>query len=163
MSPSESGSKLETASAGSGSGDGPVPSSELEGNEPSSSQGMGSGVWKNAFFEKLCQVKTFGDFACSTRYTHHPNPGLEVAGSLVPLPLVERDASMIKSKCEQGPFGRGDNMGMNESVKKVWQLDDSYFRCSNPAWPAFLDTVLRETTQKLGMYVQIHSSPRLLL
>lgn len=105
------------------------------------------------FFEKLGDIETFGDFACMTRYSHHINPGLQVAGSLIPLLLVDRDASTIKSKCEQAPFGRGDDTVVDRSVRRTWQLDAGHFRCSNPAWPAFLDSVLRETVQKLGMYV----------
>lgn len=116
---------------------------------------MGSKAWKKEFFDNLRGIKTFGDFACMTRYSDHINPGLEVAGSLIPFPLVTRDAETIKSKCEQAPFGRGDDTVVDVSVRKTWQLDASLFRCSNPAWPAFIDTVLRETVQKLGMYVLV--------
>ena len=120
---------------------------------------MGSKMWKKEFFDKLSKIKTFGDFACTTRYTYHPNPGLEVAGSLIPLPLVERDASTIKSKCEQAPFGRGNDTVVDVSVRKTWQLDASLFGCSNPAWASFLDTVLHDVVQKLGMYVLVVSNP----
>lgn len=116
---------------------------------------MGSKMWKKEFFDKLSNIKSFGDFACTTRYPQHVNPGLEVAGSLIPLPLMERDASTIKSECEQAPFGRGDDTVVDQSVRKTWQLDASLFRCSNPAWAAFLDTVLCDIVQKLGMYVPI--------
>lgn len=116
---------------------------------------MGSKMWKKEFFDKLSNIKSFGDFACTTRYPQHVNPGLEVAGSLIPLPLMERDASMIKGECEQAPFGRGDDTVVDQSVRKTWQLDASLFRCSNPAWSAFLDTVLCDIVQKLGMYVPI--------
>lgn len=150
MAPWESDTELGSDESGS---DETTPPPRVGALVASSPEEMGPTKWKNDFFEKISTIKTFGDFACSTRYSQHINPGLEVAGSLIPLPLVERDASTIKSKCEQAPFGRGDDTVVDESVRKTWQLDAGLFRCSNPAWTAFLDTVLRETVQKLGMYV----------
>ncbi|KAG8162497.1 hypothetical protein KVR01_008262 [Diaporthe batatas] len=156
-------SETELGSDESGSDDETTPPSGAGAVVAQSSETMGSKKWKNEFFEKLGNIKTFGDFACSTRYPQHINPGLEVAGSLIPLPLVERDASTIKSKSEQAPFGRGDDTVVDESVRKTWQLDAGRFRCSNPAWAAFLDTVLRETVQKLGMPKSVRAVPWKLL
>lgn len=146
-------SDTEAGSSASGSDDECTPTSGPGDVDAQSPQKMGFKTWKQEFFNRLSEIKTFGDFACMTRYSHHINPGLEVAGSPIPLPLVTRDADTIKSKCEQAPFGRGDDTVVDESVRKTWQLDPSLFRCSNPAWPAFLDTVLQEAVQKLGMYV----------
>ncbi|KAG6360927.1 hypothetical protein INS49_011995 [Diaporthe citri] len=144
-------SDTEAGSSISGSDDECTPTSGPGDVDAQSPQKMSFKTWKQEFFNRLGEIKTFGDFACMTRYSHHINPGLEVAGSLIPLPLVTRDADTIKSKCEQAPFGRGDDTVVDESVRKTWQLDSSLFRCSNPAWSAFLDTVLQETVQKLGM------------
>lgn len=146
-------SNTESGSNGSGSDEECTPTSGAEDVGGQIPQKMGFKTWKDEFFNKLDGIKTFGDFACVTRYPRHINPGLEVAGSLIPLPLVSRDADTVKSKCEQAPFGRGDDTVVDVSVRKTWQLDASLFRCSNPAWAAFLDTILQETVQKLGMYV----------
>ncbi|KAI3391104.1 hypothetical protein diail_7955 [Diaporthe ilicicola] len=161
MSPWESDTDVEAS--GSGSDDESTFSSGSGDVDAQSSKKMNSKTWKQEFFDRLGDIKTFGDFACMTRYSTHINPGLEVAGSLIPLPLVDRDASTIKSKCEKAPFGRGDNTVVDESVRRTWQLDASLFRCSNPAWPAFLDTVLREAVQKLGMPEGVRASPWKLL
>lgn len=139
-------------SSGSGSVNECTPTSVPGDVDTQAPQKMDFRQWKQEFFNRLGDIKTFGDFACMTRYSHHVNPGLEVAGSLIPLPLVSRDADEIKTKCEQAPFGRGDDTVVDVSVRKTWQLDASLFRCSNPAWAAFLDTVLCEAVQKLGMY-----------
>lgn len=85
-----------------------------------------------------------------TKYSQHINPGVEVVGSLIPLPLVERDASTIKSKADDAPPGHGDDTVADGSGRKDWQVD---FRCSNPHWPAILDSILSDTFRKLGMYV----------
>lgn len=144
----------DTASSRSDSDEESTPPSGT-GDVKSHYPNLGSNMWKKEFFDKLGNIKSFGDFACTTRCTQHVNPGLEVAGSRIPLPLMERDASTIKSECEQAPFGRGDDTVVDQSVRKTWQLDASLFRCSNPAWSAFLDTVLCDVVQKLGMYVSI--------
>lgn len=144
-------SDTEVESNGSGSDQECTPTSGPGDIGAQSPQNVDFKTWKQEFFNKLGDIKTFGDFACMTRYPQHINPGLEVAGLLIPLPLVPRDVDTIKSKCEQAPFGRGDDTVVDVSVRKTWQLDDSLFRCSNPAWSAFLDTVLQETVQKLGM------------
>lgn len=145
----------ETESSESGSVEECTPTSEAGTVDADGTQVISSKAWKKDFFDRLGDIKTFGDFACMTRYSRHINPGLEVAGSLVPLPLVTRDADAIKAQCEQAPFGRGDDTVVDESVRKTWQLDASLFRCSNPAWPAFLDTVLQEAVLKLGMCVLV--------
>lgn len=144
-------SDTEVGSSGSGSDDECTPTSVPADVDTQAPQKIGFKEWKQEFFNRLGEIKTFGDFACMTRYSQHINPGLEVADSLIPLPLVSRDADTIKSKCEQAPFGRGDDTVVDVSVRKTWQLDASLFRCSNPAWAAFLDTVLCEAVQKLGM------------
>lgn len=153
MSPWESDTEAESSE--SGSVEECTPTSEAGNVDARSTQVTSSKAWKKEFFDRLADIKTFGDFACMTRYSHHINPGLELAGSLVPLPLVTRDADAIKAQCEQAPFGRGDDTVVDVSVRKTWQLDASLFRCSNPAWPAFLDTVLQEAVQKLGMCVLV--------
>lgn len=151
-------SDTEVGSSGSGSDDECTPTSVPGNVDTQAPQKISFKEWKQEFFNRLGEIKTFGDFACMTRYSHHINPGLEVAGSLIPLPLVSRDADTIKSKCEQAPFGRGDDTVVDVSVRKTWQLDASLFRCSNPAWQAFLDGVLSEAVQKLGMYAHPGSS-----
>lgn len=109
--------------------------------------------WKADLLRSLKAVKTFGNFSYMKQHDIYTNPGLEVAESLIPLPLVTRDAENIKAVSQQAPFGRGDETVVDTTVRKTWELNTGQFRCSNPRWKAYLDSLLQEATKNLGMYV----------
>ncbi|RYP23854.1 hypothetical protein DL765_000931 [Monosporascus sp. GIB2] len=109
-------------------------------------------AWKAELLRSLKAIKTRGDFACQINRESFVNPGLEAAGSLIPLPLIARDAEAIKSHSQQAPFGRGDQTLVDTSVRKTWELSTEKFRCSNPAWNSYLNTLLQEAAESLGMH-----------
>ncbi|RYP65001.1 hypothetical protein DL771_008498 [Monosporascus sp. 5C6A] len=119
--------------------------------------------WKAELLRNLKAIKTFGDFACQKNHGSFVNPGLEAAGSLIPLPLIARDAEAIKAHCQQAPFGRGDQTVVDTSVRKTWELNTEQFRCSNPAWNSYLNTLLQEVAKSLGMSANVRAEPYKLL
>ncbi|RYP13933.1 hypothetical protein DL767_010525 [Monosporascus sp. MG133] len=120
-------------------------------------------TWKAELLRNLKAIKTFGDFACQKNHGSFVNPGLEAAGSLIPLPLIARDAEAIKTHCQQAPFGRGDQTVVDTSVRKTWELNTEQFRCSNPAWNPYLNTLLQEVAKSLGMPASVRAEPYKLL
>ncbi|RYP51657.1 hypothetical protein DL768_003055 [Monosporascus sp. mg162] len=120
-------------------------------------------TWKAELLRNLKAIKTFGDFACQKTHESFVNPGLEAAGSLIPLPLIARDAEAIKAHCQQAPFGRGDQTVVDTSVRKTWELNTEQFRCSNPAWNSYLNTLLQEAAKSLGMSASVRAEPYKLL
>ncbi|KAI0595065.1 hypothetical protein F4775DRAFT_391464 [Biscogniauxia sp. FL1348] len=107
--------------------------------------------WQNAFADCLGGIEVLGDFGTARQYSSFVNPGLEVDGSLIPLPLTPRDAEDIKRVCRQAPFGKGDETVVDTSVRDTWELDQSRFRISNPKWDCFLSTVMAHVSEDLGM------------
>ncbi|KAK6078394.1 2OG-Fe(II) oxygenase [Seiridium cupressi] len=89
-----------------------------------------------ALSHQIKDIKSTGDFATSKSRSAFVNPGLEVDGISVPLPLTARDAEALKVACSQAPFGRGDK---------------TLFRLTNPAWPTYLHQLSRYAADKLGM------------
>ncbi|RYP03240.1 hypothetical protein DL764_005287 [Monosporascus ibericus] len=125
---------------------------ESSSDEDSDDVTSGLVTWKAELLRSLKAIKTFGDFACQKNHESFVNPGLEAADSLIPLPLIARDAEAIKAQCQQAPFGRGDQTVVDTSVRKTWELNTEQFRCSNPAWNPYLNTLLQEVAKSLGMH-----------
>ncbi|ETS75550.1 hypothetical protein PFICI_12494 [Pestalotiopsis fici W106-1] len=131
---------------------------EEEEEEESSSDGDSSDDdnpelkrWKADLATRLDSIQTAGDFAACNNVSVFANPGLEINGTSIPLPLVPRDADLLKAACRQAPFGRGEETVVDESVRKTWELDHTQFKLANPAWSEFLQHIAREATAKLGM------------
>ena len=108
---------------------------------------------KTDLLRTITSIKSFGKFAHLKRNTIFVNPGLEVAGSLIPLPLVVRDAEAIRASSQQAPFGRGEETVVDTTVRNTWELDANQFRCSNPHWKPFVILLVREAAKNLGMQV----------
>lgn len=58
----------------------------------------------------LDKIQTAGRVAVSKQHEAFINPGLTIAGTLIPLPLVPRDAETIRSVSREAPFGKGDEV-----------------------------------------------------
>ncbi|RYP79365.1 hypothetical protein DL769_002989 [Monosporascus sp. CRB-8-3] len=111
-------------------------------------------TWKEDLGTCLDAIETAGDFAACKRYSAFVNPGLEVAGTPIPLPLTARDAQAIRGACRPAPYGKGEATLVDESVRKTWELGRDEFRLANqPDWDAFVaDALLRDLAeQALGM------------
>ncbi|RYP23543.1 hypothetical protein DL765_001057 [Monosporascus sp. GIB2] len=111
-------------------------------------------MWKEDLGTCLDVIETTGDFAACKGCSAFVNPGLEVAGAPIPLPLTARDAQAIRGACRQAPYGKGEATLVDESVRKTWELGRDEFRLANqPDWDAFVvNTLLRDLAeQTLGM------------
>ncbi|RYP35809.1 hypothetical protein DL767_003664 [Monosporascus sp. MG133] len=111
-------------------------------------------TWKEDLGTSLDAIETTGDFAACKAYSAFVNPGLEVAGTPIPLPLTARDAQVIRSACRPAPYGKGEATLVDESVRKTWELGRDEFRLANqPEWDAFVaDALLRDVAEhSLGM------------
>ncbi|KAI1771894.1 hypothetical protein F4818DRAFT_444892 [Hypoxylon cercidicola] len=107
---------------------------ELESNEKT-----GFDELKAKLLGCLDRIRTTGTVACSKQYNSFINPGLIVADSRIPLPLVPRDAETIKGTV------------VDTSVRKTWELDHTQFRFSNPEWQTYVASLLNDASQGLGM------------
>ncbi|RYP83663.1 hypothetical protein DL770_005356 [Monosporascus sp. CRB-9-2] len=111
-------------------------------------------TWKEDLGTCLDAIETTGDFAACKGYSAFVNPGLEVAGAPIPLPLTPRDAQAIRAACRPAPYGKGEATLVDESVRKTWELGRDEFRLAHqPDWDAFVaDVLLRDVAEKgLGM------------
>ncbi|OTA67761.1 hypothetical protein K449DRAFT_364184 [Hypoxylon sp. EC38] len=106
---------------------------------------------KRELLKCLDKIQTAGRVATSNQHGSYVNPGLMVADTLIPLPLVPRDAETIRSVCRQAPFGKGDETVVDISVRKTWELDHSQFRCANPDWEAYISLLLDDASRSLAM------------
>lgn len=82
-------------------------------------------AWKQDLAKGLKAIQYFGDFATQRTYSQFVNSGLEIADSLIPLPLISLFADQIKAVLRppplrqrgrncRGPF-RPPNMGAQQS------------------------------------------------
>ncbi|KAI1414341.1 hypothetical protein F5Y13DRAFT_197797 [Hypoxylon sp. FL1857] len=118
--------------------------------------------FKEDLLECLEKTRSPGLVATSEERKEFVNPGLTVAGALIPLPLVPRDAETIRGVCRQAPFGKGDETVVDTSVRKTWELDHSQFKCANPDWHDFVESLLDDASENLGMS-QVKAEPYKLL
>ncbi|KAI0402892.1 hypothetical protein F4802DRAFT_574226 [Xylaria palmicola] len=111
----------------------------------------------------LDNIESAGDFATVKRYQLAPNPALQVDDDMIPLPLQGRDAQSIKQLARQAPFGKGNQTIIDVDVRQTWELSTDRFRLQNPAWPDFLNTVLRDVCVDLGIIGSVEARPHKLL
>ena len=109
-----------------------------------------------------------GSFAYSSEVTTAPNPGLKVEGiGAIGLPLSDRDAKELISKCRQSPFGKGGDTIVDTEVRNSFELNPSQFILSNPAWNicinALVDIVYRELALNCGRQHVVPELYKLLL
>ncbi|KAH9890777.1 hypothetical protein F4778DRAFT_796258 [Xylariomycetidae sp. FL2044] len=117
------------------------------GHERSTSEAFQ--LWKDDLVSKLDAVKHFGVFAHEIRQSLFINPGLVVFDTPIPLPLVSRDAELIRSQCQRPQLGRDDLIAIDTGTRPSVLSADS-FALTNPAWPQYLESLLRTVSDKLG-------------
>ncbi|KAI1470027.1 uncharacterized protein F4812DRAFT_457425 [Daldinia caldariorum] len=64
---------------------------------------------------------------------------------------MPRDAETIRSASRQAPFGKGDETVVDTSVRNTWELDHTQFTFANPAWKAYVASLLDEAARSLAM------------
>jgi hypothetical protein len=79
-------------------------------------------------------------------------PGLEVEGlGPIGLPLTAKQAKELKSRCEQAPYGKGEETVVDTSVRNVWRMKPEHFTLTNPDWEKFLRQTVRKVQEELGL------------
>ncbi|KAL5531710.1 hypothetical protein ACEPAG_4587 [Sanghuangporus baumii] len=94
-----------------------------------------------------------GDFAFACKLSDAPNPGLQIAPlGLIGLPLSERDAQSIKDIASQAPFGHGDQLVVDTSVRHTWEIEPANtITFANPTWSSFINLVAKRACTELGV------------
>lgn len=108
-------------------------------------------AWKKELQQDLESVNTVGDLAVHKTHKHFANPGLEVDGCLVPLPLVPLFADRIKAVAKPASFSRNGADVVDYSANLIWELDHDQFRIANPSWSAFVESIKQDVAQDLGL------------
>lgn len=100
----------------------------------------------------LSGVQQAGSYAAFGALEEPVDPQLHVDGlGLIELPLSEKGAKFIITKCRQSPFGKGTETVVDETVRKTWQLDASQFETQNPQWEATLTKIVAKIGMELGV------------
>ncbi|MBZ0189525.1 MAG: 2OG-Fe(II) oxygenase [Candidatus Obscuribacterales bacterium] len=79
-------------------------------------------------------------------------PGLEINGvGQVAFPLTEKQAKEIRKRCQQAPYGKGEQTLVDTTVRRVWTLRPDKFQLSNPEWHDFLSGIVKSVEKGLGL------------
>lgn len=108
-------------------------------------------AWKRELQRDLESVQTVGEFAVQRIYKEFVNPGLEIDGCLIPLPLVPSFADRIKVVAKPVHFKKDGATVVEHSADLIWELNHSQFRIVNPSWPAFLESIKQDVAHGLGL------------
>ncbi|KAK7717492.1 hypothetical protein SLS64_002984 [Diaporthe eres] len=108
-------------------------------------------AWKKELQQDLESVQTVGDFAIQRIHTQFVNPGLEIDGCLIPLPLIPLFADQIKAVAKPAPISRDGGAVVDYSARLTWELSHDHFRIANPAWSEFLESLKQDAAQRLGL------------
>ncbi|KAF5021733.1 hypothetical protein F66182_6234 [Fusarium sp. NRRL 66182] len=105
-------------------------------------------TWKQTLFETLNAIQSTGNIASFSTYQLFINPGIKIHGhSIVPLPLTDHYAEVIKKVCKASQDADAD---ADAAASNVWELDYTKFELTNPMWPSFLGKVACDITKALG-------------
>ncbi|KAF7332516.1 hypothetical protein MKEN_00133800 [Mycena kentingensis (nom. inval.)] len=92
-----------------------------------------------------------GQFSVSRTYDA-PNPYLTIDSlGLVGLPLGPAGAKAVIEHCAQAPFGKGERTIIDTEVRDTWEMEASKIQFRNPAWSAFVQGVVRDVCEGLGV------------
>jgi hypothetical protein len=65
--------------------------------------------------------------------------------------LSPRDAELIKTRCIQAPFGKGERTVVDTEVRDTWELDTKDVDFINPAWDEWMDETVNDVCKSLGV------------
>ncbi len=101
--------------------------------------------------EALNNVENSGRFSTSGKFKSIL-PGLCIDGiGDIPLPFIKGQAEKIIAKCEQAPFGRGEETITDTSVRNVWQMSPKHVSFKNPEWNQEINKACRKIGEDLGL------------
>ncbi|KAI0966908.1 hypothetical protein F4678DRAFT_447697 [Xylaria arbuscula] len=99
----------------------------------------------------LNAVKSLDDYSSMKSYPSAPYPALRVSDTLIPLPLSDSAAVSIKKLAEQSISGDESQGATDINRPGAWELGTDQFDILNPTWPSFLNTVMNDVCQQLGI------------
>jgi len=103
-----------------------------------------------ALEELLEGVERAGDFFANG-VVEIPMPKVEVTGvGVLSFPVPPAQIASMTSQASRAPYGRGEETILDESVRKVWQLQPGKVRITGKSWAASFDTILRQVIVGLG-------------
>ena len=70
------------------------------------------------------------------------------------LPLTAKQAKELKQFAEQAPYGKGTETVVDPSVRRVWRLKPDRFALTNPDWQPFLQLIITQVQEGLGLEKQ---------
>ena len=78
---------------------------------------------------------------------------------LLPLPLTEPSAQVLKKASHKAPHGRGEKTVYDDGVRNTWELNADQFTISNPDWNGkFMPGVISSIQKDLGLEgVEVHA------
>jgi hypothetical protein len=77
---------------------------------------------------------------------------LEGVGT-VGLPLSNSQARTVIEHCIQAPFGQGERTIVDTEVRDTWEMDASKVQFRNPGWGSFMQRVVKEVCEGLGVNI----------
>ncbi|KAI1346436.1 hypothetical protein F5Y01DRAFT_319726 [Xylaria sp. FL0043] len=92
---------------------------------------------------------------CVMRYPGAPNPGLQIKDNLIPLPLTKNTAELIKNLSHQASSGNEARISTENQAHRALEFGIDQFELLNPAWPSFIDTILKDVCSKLHITVSV--------
>eukprot|EP00957_Ditylum_brightwellii_P102985 7848261-Ditylum_brightwellii.AAC.1 len=106
--------------------------------------------------EILDKIDRKGDFCISKEVTlpwFYPKIFVDgMNGEHLAFPLLEYQANRLRSVAEKAPFGKGMNTVLDESIRKVWQIDGTnvkFDRCNQ--WQDMMQSIVLNCVASLGM------------
>lgn len=111
----------------------------------------------------LNRINSAGDFAVLDCHPSFINPGIQINGHTISLPLAQGDAEVIKAVSRQAPFGKGDQTLVDTSVRNTWELDHSMFKTVNPKWELGFARIVRRAADGLGLLDMMARPHKMLL
>ncbi|KAI0800544.1 hypothetical protein C8Q74DRAFT_1237198 [Fomes fomentarius] len=123
-----------------------------------SEEGSDSNSGEHMSIRRTLQTLFKEDLASARSFSFHraspeaPNPCITIKGlGTVGLPLNVRDAEAIKGRAEQAPFGKANKTVVDKTVRDTWEIDSKLVHFENRAWAKFMDQVILDVCQALGV------------
>lgn len=98
------------------------------------------------------QAGSFAHFAPFSDYRFR-DPEIRVDGiGRIPVPLTEEYAQKLIGACRQAPFGKGSETFVDESVRKIWEMDPTAFSFGCEGWvDGVVGRVVEDAKAALGV------------
>jgi 2OG-Fe(II) oxygenase superfamily len=110
-----------------------------------------SNALSSKIFNILSDIQGSGSFQVSGQENFVP-PGLQVKGTNeISFPLTEVQANILINIAQKAPFGKGSKTITDTKVRSAWEIDASHVTFSNPDWSGFMEHVLKQVKQGLGI------------